>query len=134
MIMNCVKLLTFSALLMISGCATVFTGASNNVQIRVVDSESNELIQGVKCAITDNDGMVYLLSSNPGNIIATKGKGTLRVDCKKAGYAQQNMGIAQTINGVTFINVLFWPGFIVDAVTGNMHQYPANATIQMKKI
>ncbi len=74
-----------------------------------------------------------LLSSNPGQIIATKGKGTLRVDCKKPGYTQQNMGIAQTINGVTFVNVLFWPGFIIDAVTGNMHKYPSNVTIQMKK-
>jgi hypothetical protein len=121
------------AVLALSGCATVFTGSTNNVQMRVVDAESNELIQNVKCSVTDSDGIVYLLSSNPGQIIATKGKGTLRVDCKKPGYTQQNMGIAQTINGVTFVNVLFWPGFIVDAVTGNMHKYPANVTIQMKK-
>lgn len=128
------RVVAFLTIFALSGCATVFTGSTNNVQLRVVDAETNELINDVKCSITDNDGMVYLVSSNPGSIIATKGKGTLRVDCKKPGYAQQNMGIAQTINGVTFINVLFWPGFIVDAVTGSMHKYPANATIQMKKL
>lgn len=127
------RVIAFLTVFALSGCATVFTGSTNNVQLRVVDADTNELINGVKCSITDNDGMVYLLSSNPGSIIATKGKGTLRVDCKKTGYAQQNMGISQTINGVTFINVLFWPGFIVDAVTGSIHKYPANATIQMKK-
>lgn len=128
------RFVAFLAIFAVSGCATVFTGSTSNVQIRVVDAESNELINNVKCSATDNDGMVYLISSNPGNIIATKGKGALRVECKKSGYEQQNMGITQNINGVTFINVLFWPGFIVDAVTGSMHKYPANATIQMKKL
>lgn len=128
------RFVAFLAIFALSGCATVFTGSTSNVQIRVVDAESNEFINDIKCSVIDNDGMVYLFSSNPGNIIANKGKGTLRVDCKKPGYAQQNMGISQNINGVTFINVLFWPGFIVDAVTGSMHKYPASVTIQMKKL
>lgn len=121
------------AIFTLSGCATVFSGSSNTVKMQVVDADTNELIHNVKCSVTDSDGIVYLLANNPGDIIVPKGKGTLRVDCKKAGYQQQNMGIAQNINGITFVNVIFWPGFIVDAVTGNMHKYPANATIQMKK-
>ena len=130
MIRNTILLLTLVAL---TGCATVFTGSTSNVQLRVVDAQTNMLLDNITCSLTDNEGMVYLVNSNPGNVIANKGKGVLRVDCKKPGYVQQNMGISQNINGVTFVNVLFWPGFIVDALTGTMHKYPAQATIQMKK-
>ena len=127
------RIVSALAILSLTGCATVFTGTTSNVNMRVVDSENNELLSHVNCSLTDADGMVYNLPANPGSMVISKGKGTLRVDCKKKGYVQQNMGVAQNINGVTFINVLFWPGFIVDAVTGSIHKYPANVTIQMKK-
>lgn len=126
------RICLFFCVLALSGCATIFTGSTSNVQLRVVDADTNELLKDVKCSITDNEGSVYLVSGNPGSVIVNKGKGVLRVDCKKPGYVQQNIGISQNINGVTFVNVLFWPGFIVDAVSGSMHKYPAHATIQMK--
>lgn len=127
------RLALFLSLLALSGCATIFTGSTSNVQLRVVDADTSELLKDVHCSITDNDGTVFLVSGNPGSVIVNKGKGVLHVDCKKPGYTQQNMGISQNINGVTFVNVLFWPGFIVDAVSGSMHKYPAHATIQMKQ-
>lgn len=127
------KAIVLFTLIALTGCATVFTGQTSNIQLRVIDADTNALLDNVSCSITDNEGMVYFINGNPGSILANKGKGALRVDCKKPGYTQQNMGISQNINGVTFVNVLFWPGFIVDAISGSMHKYPAHATIQMKK-
>ncbi len=127
------RFISVVAVLVLGGCATIFTGSTSNVNLQAVDSADNKILENVSCTLTDGDGTVYTIAANPGSVIVSKGKGTLRADCKKKGYVQQNMGVAETINGVTFVNVLFWPGFIVDAVTGTMHKYPANVTIQMKK-
>ena len=127
------RLISILAVLFLSSCATVFSGSTSNVRVQAVDTADNKVLDGVSCSLTDGDGIVYPITANPGSAIVSRGKGTLRADCRKEGYVQQNMGVAQTINGITFVNVLFWPGFIVDVVTGAMQKYPSNVTIQMKK-
>lgn len=127
------KLISIVSVLTLSACATIFSGSTSNVRVQAVNSANNEVLEGVSCSLTDGEGIIYTVPANPGSVLVSRGKGTLRADCKKKGYVQQNMGVAQTINGITFINVLFWPGFIVDVVTGAMQKYPSNVTIQMKK-
>ena len=117
----------------LGGCATVLTSSESKVNIQVVDSDNNKLLTDLQCSVSDRDGIVYRLPNNPGQITVPKGQGTLKVECYKAGYLQQNMGIAQQINGVTLVNVIFWPGFIIDAASGKMQKYPSKVTIQMKK-
>ncbi len=118
----------------LGGCATVLTGAQSKVNIEVVDSDNNKLLTDLQCSVSDKAGIVYRLPNNPGYIMVPKGQGTLKVECHKAGYVQQNMGIAQKINGVTLVNVVFWPGFLVDIASGKIQKYPAKVTIQMKKV
>jgi len=57
----------------------------------------------------------------------------LQVNCNKDGYIQTNLDVMDSMNGITFINAIFWPGFIVDAVSGSMQKYPKHLVVQMKK-
>jgi hypothetical protein len=116
----------------LSGCATIFTGTSQSVNIRAVDSANNQPLKGVTCSITDGKGIVYAVPANPGSVQITKGHGALSPNCQKVGYIQKNFGVGEDFNAVTIVNILFWPGFIVDAMTGSMHKYPSHITVFME--
>lgn len=77
---------------------------------------------------------MYPVLTNPGEIIVRKGKGPLRPDCKKAGFVQQSVGVGESFNALTIVNVLFWPGFIVDVVTGSMQKYPSHMSVMMMPV
>lgn len=114
-------------------CATVFSGTSQSINVQVLDVNTNELIPDAKCSINDGKGIQYPLHSNPGSITVTKGNGPLNPMCRKAGYSQTTFGMGDSFNAITLVNVLFWPGFIVDAVTGSIKEYPSHMTIFMEK-
>lgn len=39
-----------------------------------------------------------------------------------AGYQQQTVPVETGIQGVTWVDILFWPGFIVDFASGNAYK------------
>lgn len=120
--------------IILSGCATIFTGTSQNINIQAVSSKDNETLKGVRCTIRDGEGTIYAVPSNPGSISIRKGKGSLTPKCRKTGYKQITYGVGENFNAITFVNVLFWPGFIVDAVTGSMNKYPSHIAVLMEPI
>ena len=77
--------------------------------------------------------MLYTVPSNPGSVLVTKGAGALTPNCVKAGYVQKSFGVGDSFNAVTIVNILFWPGFIVDAMNGSMHKYPSHIAVIMDK-
>lgn len=60
--------------------------------------------------------------------------GGIQVQCRKDGYRQLNTAVGDDFNAVTLVNVLFWPGFIVDAVSGSYTKYPSHYLVSMEKI
>ena len=81
----------------------------------------------------DGSGASHVISSNPGQATVSKARGSIRIDCKKSGYTQLNMAVGESFNAVTVVNVLFWPGFIVDAMTGAYKDLPSHYVVSMKK-
>ncbi|RZI47440.1 hypothetical protein EDM53_02010 [Rickettsiales endosymbiont of Peranema trichophorum] len=118
---------------MLTCCATLISGTSQNISVKVVDSSTNENLADVKCTVTDGKGLTYVLNTNPGHILVHKGNGPLHPDCRKEGYVQKSFGMGDSFNAVTIANVLFWPGFIVDAASGAMKDYPSHMTIIMER-
>jgi hypothetical protein len=119
-----------SAASLLSGCGTIFTGTTQSVNVKTVDSANNTVVSGANCQVTDGHGVNYPVTS-PGNVIVEKGKGPLQVNCQRRGYAAKQVGVPQQFNAVSVVNVLFWPGFIVDAVTGSMQRYPGTVTVNL---
>ena len=118
----------------LSGCATVFTGTSQTIHVRIVDAANQRLISNATCSVSDGNGSLYSITSNPTSIVVGKGNGPIRIDCKAKGYRQSNMAVGDSFNAVTVVNVLFWPGFIVDAVSGAYKKYPSYYVVNMARV
>lgn len=116
----------------LAGCATVFTGTTQRIDVQAVDTATHHPIAGARCTVTDGQGSELVVDSNPGSVIVTKGKGSLNVRCTRAGYVQKQVGVGQSFNAWTIVNVLFWPGVLVDAATGAIQKYPSHITVLME--
>ncbi len=123
-----------TSILLISGCATVFSGTNQTVNVQAIDSENNSVLEKCKCIVIDSNGGQHPLTSNPGIVSVPRGNGGLLVNCKKDGYKQLNMSVGDSFNVLTVVNVLFWPGFIVDAASGSYKKYPSHYLVTMEKI
>jgi hypothetical protein len=128
------KILSLSCLLpLFNGCATIVTGTTQPIHLQAIDSRTHQVIPGAICTITDSSGRAYLVNSNPGTVIVTKGQGALIARCERPGYRQKEVGVGQSFNAWTIANViLFWPGVFVDAMSGAMQKYPSHVTVLME--
>lgn len=114
-----------------AGCATVLTGTTQDVNVQAINSKTHQVIPGARCTVTDGAGQAFPVGGNPGRVILTKGKGALNVKCAKSGYKQGRIGVGQSFNAFSVVNVLFWPGLLVDAATGAIQKYPSHITVLM---
>ncbi len=119
--------------LSLTGCATILSGTSQLVHVKAVD-QNKKTLEGVRCSMTDGSGAGYVLGGNPGTVRVSKANGRLTVSCTKKGYRQLNTAVGDNFNAVTLVNVLFWPGFIVDAVSGSYRKFPSHYLVTMEKI
>lgn len=117
----------------LSGCATIVSGTTQQIQFQAIDEKTNETLDNVTCSVVDGRGVQYRVAGNPGHFTATKGNGALTPTCRKDGYKQTSVGVGDSFNAVTLVNVIFWPGFIVDAMSGAMKDYPSHMTVYMQK-
>lgn len=92
-----------------SSCATVFSSHPQTVGIK-----------------SDPSGATYQFGPysghTPDTIQASRKELAHTVNFTKVGYEDKTVAVATTIQGVTWVNFLFWPGFIVDFVTGNAYK------------
>jgi hypothetical protein len=117
----------------LGGCATIFSGTSQSITVKAVDTKDNAELSGVSCSITDPSGNMFNTTTNPSTITISKGGNNMVVNCKKPGYRQLNMGVGDSFNALTVVNVFFWPGFIVDAVSGAYKKYPSHYQVNMER-
>ncbi len=126
--------LLFLAILSLCGCATVLTGTMQTIHIKVIDADTCQPLDCCRCTVTDGNGGTYAVVGNPATVKVCRGQGPILVECKKEGYRQLNTAVGDSFNAVTLVNVLFWPGFIVDAISGCYKKYPSHYVVTMEKI
>lgn len=119
---------------MLAGCATILSGTTQTINVKIVDAANQADLSGVICTVVDGNGNSNAIVSNPAVIRVSKGDGGLVIHCKKSGYRQLNMSVGDSFNALTVVNVLFWPGFIIDAASGAYRKYPSHYMITMEKI
>ncbi|MDF2965728.1 MAG: putative lipoprotein [Rickettsiaceae bacterium] len=132
--MKKIKLLPILATLVLAqGCGTVFSGTSQTINIKAVDAKDNSLLESCKCSVMDGSGGTYIVPANPGSVIVSRANGPVQVTCKKDGYRQLNTAVGDSFNATTLVNVLFWPGFIVDAMSGAYKKFPSHYVVAMER-
>lgn len=94
--------------LLLSGCATIFSGSSDQVEFKSMPEGARVEVNGVSV------GRTPMTANIKRNITAPT------VQLKLNGYETQQILMQNSFNAVSLLNIFFWPGFIVDAVTGTI--------------
>lgn len=122
---------SIALILATASCATVMSGKTQPIHVQAVNSETNHVIPDAKCTITDGSGHIFSIAANSHTVVLNRSNGALSVRCVRSGYKQSQVGVGQSFNAWSAVNVLFWPGLLVDAATGAIQKYPSYITVLM---
>lgn len=122
-----------AAAVLVSSCATIVSGSTQKLHLQAIDQQDKSIIPDALCSISDGKGNTYVVNSNPGTAIVNRGNGSLTATCKASGYTQKEVGKGTSFNAWTVANILFWPGFIIDGLSGSYSKYPDHITVIMSK-
>lgn len=100
----------FSSLIL-SSCATIFTGTKQTVLIKSVPPDANVEVDGIDRGVT------------PVAVELKKGFDGQTVTLKKAGYETKIFQPETTFNPVSILNLFGLIGWAIDAATGAMMKY-----------
>ena len=95
-------------MLFTQGCCSIFTSGPQTVSV-------NSVPPGATVKIGPHEGVT------PYEVSLPRGKDytiTARYDGK-----EKNQHLNRNIEGLYWVNILFWPGLIIDLATGNMYKY-----------
>lgn len=101
-----------AAALALSGCATLFSGTRQNVHIASDPPGATILVDGLEQGVTPTT----LRLKKPG-------LDDTEVTLRMAGYADRTFSLQSEFDMISLLNVFFWPGFLVDAVSGAIQEY-----------
>ena len=102
------RAVTILILLLCSGCCSLFRSGSQSI---TVDSQP----PGAKVKVGEAIGTTPFTSIIP--------KGKEYVIVASFDGSDQSQTLTRKVDGLYWVNILVWPGLIVDAVTGTMHEY-----------
>lgn len=106
--MKKISLIPILIAMMCSGCATLFSPSHDPVSINSIPPGANIFLDGQRVGKTPMTLQVKRQLTPP------------RLELKQDGYQSQGIILQNTFNTVAILDVFFWPGFIIDAVTGNI--------------
>ena len=104
-------LLCTVAVILLSGCATIFTGSSDTITFKSVPEGAKVEINGA------NIGRTPVTVPIKRNLTAPQ------VQVKLDGYETQYVMLQSSFNWVAILDIFCWPTFIIDAATGSIMKY-----------
>ncbi len=104
------------AMLALSGCATIFGDNSRAIHINTAPSGATIIVDNGQTSI-----------STPGDVVVPTPWSPTTIRVEKTGYQTQTFVVDPIFQPVGLWNILFWPGFIVDACTGDMMRVPVES-------
>lgn len=110
--------LTIISLLLNSGCCSLFLSGQETVSV-------NSTPEGAQVKIGPYKGVTPYTVSIP------RGK-DYTIEVKK-GEKTETLALNRTIEPIYWINILLWPGLIIDLATGKMFKYePAEYNVSLE--
>lgn len=94
-----------------AGCATIFSGSHDPITFNSVPEGAVVEVNGARVGKTPLTVPIKRSITPP------------QVRLKLADHEPQAVLLQNTFNAVALLDILFWPGFIVDAATGSLMRY-----------
>lgn len=108
--------------LIIGGCASIAGNNTRAVKVHSYPSGATIYVDNQQYGVTP--AVITL----PEYIYGGKS-----VTVRKRGYQDQTMMVNSKFQPISLVNILFWPGFLIDAATGNLVKIdPANLNLNYK--
>lgn len=113
-------------LAMLSACATLVNGSSQNVTVSTNPP-------GASCTLDRVGARVGAISATPGSVRLDKSKNDLSVTCAKDGYQTATVAHPPSFSGATFGNIIAGGviGVVVDAASGANYSYPDDIRLDL---
>ncbi|MFN3234318.1 MAG: hypothetical protein ACE365_02740 [Gammaproteobacteria bacterium] len=111
----------------ISGCASIVSGTTENVDIRTMP-------EGAKCRLENPKGS-WMSKKTPENVKIHTAYDDLQVTCTKPGYKKTTKQFKSQTKGIVFGNVIFG-GIIgggIDLADGAAFYYPKTMIVELDK-
>lgn len=113
--------LAAAAALLLTGCATVFSGDNDQVTF-------NSTPEGAQVTIEDQYGNVVDSGTTPLTVNLRPDAGFFSparytVKISQPGYDEQVIPLDATVDPVTFVNIIWLLGFVVDGATGEFWKF-----------
>jgi hypothetical protein len=123
--------LTIIALSALTGCASIAGERQQSVMVQTVYEDKE--VSGVGCKLTNDSGSWFV--TTPASTPIHKSTEDLAITCKKEPLSGSEILVSKS-NGIVWGNILFGGviGYVVDRNTGAGFDYPATATVTMRKI
>lgn len=97
-----------SSMIGLTGCATIFGDNSKVVHVDSYPQRAQVYVNSMPAGTTPT--MVTVPSTWSPTVITLK----------KKGYAEQTAIVGNKFQPVGILNIFFWPGFVIDAISGDM--------------
>lgn len=101
--------LALCILISLSGCATLFGKKADTLTIHSKYPDAILLVDGNEIG---KGSATYSLPRDK----------TVIISAHKRGCQDTSMPTGQELNNTTFVNLLFWPGYLIDAASGSIHE------------
>jgi len=113
------------ALCLLSGCASIISGANQSVSVNTPGCEA------ASCELTNSKGTWFVKS--PGSVTVHRAYGNLAVVCSKEGFGSASQSVASSTKAMAFGNILFGGviGVGVDVGTGAAYDYPVVISVPL---
>ena len=98
-----------ASILLLNGCATVLGPSQDMITVSTQDNDTKVFVDGI------------YMGNGTINYPVPRGKSVM-VLAEKKGCSPRVLQTGKSVTGLTFINILFWPGFIIDAATGTIQR------------
>jgi len=95
-------------MLVVVGCATIFTKDSQQITFNSKPKGAHIQVGPYEC-------------KTPCSLLIPKGK-SYSIEATYKGQ-RKVVPLTQKMHGATLVNVLFWPGFVVDSMTDKIEKY-----------
>lgn len=111
---------------MATGCASLFAGGSPALHVDVDNANVPDITVTIT-GLQDGDRWVEHATEFQVNLQRTS---DYLIEVQAPGYETQQIEVGRTVNPVTFVNILFWPGFLIDLADGAFWQ-PDREVVQV---
>lgn len=123
------NVLSLAAPLVISGCATIVNGSSQNLSVLTDPA-------GASCVFRREGEVIGVVNPSPGTLSISKSRHRIDVRCQKDGYAEVSGNLGSTFQAAALGNILLGGliGAIADASSGAATDYPKEISLTLTSL